>query len=196
MFKFLFFLRRENFFYKKSVLILVMRNGFGLNTNLFETNVLNLAVVVGVVVTVVGDALSVLLKERRDTILSTLQEADEKAIEAKNRLDEAKKSVDESRVRANEIRLNAIQIAERESKEVQKQSKNDIRRLQEANQRIIQLERQQTIQIVSQQVADLAITVAENALLKTFRSNNSIRSKHKELNEKHIRETFRKLVRG
>jgi F-type H+-transporting ATPase subunit b len=68
-----------------------MRNGFGLNTNLFETNVLNLAVVVGVVVTVVGDALSVLLKQRRETILSTLQEADDKAIEAKNRLDEAKK---------------------------------------------------------------------------------------------------------
>ena len=68
-----------------------MRNGFGLNTNLFETNVLNLAVVVGVVVTVVGDALSTLLKQRRETILSTLQEADNKAIESKNRLDEAKK---------------------------------------------------------------------------------------------------------
>jgi F-type H+-transporting ATPase subunit b len=173
-----------------------MRNGFGLNTNLFETNVLNLAVVVGVVVTVVGDALSVLLKERRETILSTLQEADEKAIEAKNRLDEAKKFVEESRISANEIRINAIQIAERESKEVQNQAKSDMRRLQERTQRIIQLERQQTIQIVSQQVADLALTTAENELLKTFGSGNSVRSKHKELNEKHIRETFRKLTRG
>ena len=108
-----------------------MRNGFGLNTNLFETNVLNLAVVVGVVVTVVGDALSTLLKQRRETILSTLQEADNKAIESKNRLDEAKKSLERSRISANEIRLNAIQIAEKESKEVQKQSKNDIKRLQE-----------------------------------------------------------------
>jgi len=173
-----------------------MRNGFGLNTNLFETNVLNLAVVVGVVVTVVGDALSTLLKQRREIILSTLQEADNKAIESKNRLDEAKKSLERSRISANEIRLNAIQIAEKESKEVQKQSKNDIKRLQERNQQIIQLERQQTIQIVSQQVADLALTIAENALLKTFGSNSSIRSKHKELNEKHIRETFRKLTRG
>jgi F0F1-type ATP synthase membrane subunit b/b' len=71
-----------------------------------------------------------------------------------------------------------------------------MKRLQERNQQIIQLERQQTIQIVSQQVADLALTTAENALLKTFGSNNSVRSKHKELNEKHIRETFRKLTRG
>jgi F-type H+-transporting ATPase subunit b len=171
-----------------------MRNGFGLNTNLFETNILNLAVVVGVVVVVVGDALRTLLKQRRETILLTLQEADTKAIEAKNRLDEAKKSVEESRIRANEIRLNAVQIAEKESKEVQKQSKNDLDRMKESNQKAIQLERQKTIQIVSQQVVDLALTTAENALLKTFGSGNSVRSKHKELNEKHIRETFRKLT--
>jgi len=171
-----------------------MRNGFGLNTDLFETNVLNLAVVVGVVVVVVGDALSVLLKQRRETILLTLQEADTKAIEAKNRLDEAKKSVEESRIRANEIRLNAIQIAEKESKEVQKQAKSDLNRIQERNQKAMQLERQKTIQIVSQQVVNLALTTAENALLKTFGSGTSVRSKHKELNEKHIRETFRKLT--
>jgi F-type H+-transporting ATPase subunit b len=55
-----------------------MRHGFGLNTNLFETNVLNLIVVVRIVVTVVGDALRNLLDQRRKVILSTLQEADKK----------------------------------------------------------------------------------------------------------------------
>ena len=56
-----------------------MRQGFGFNTNLFETNVLNLAVVVGIVVTVVGDAVQSLLDQRRQNILSTLAEADKKS---------------------------------------------------------------------------------------------------------------------
>ena len=51
-----------------------LRQGFGFNTNLIETNVLNLAVVIGVVIKVVGDSLRSLLDQRRSTILSTLQE--------------------------------------------------------------------------------------------------------------------------
>ena len=66
-----------------------MRHGFGLNTNLFETNVLNLAVVVGVVVTVVGDAVQSLLNQRRQNILSTLAEADKKAREAQKQIGRA-----------------------------------------------------------------------------------------------------------
>ena len=42
-----------------------MRQGFGLNTNLFETNLLNLSVVIAVVVTVVGDAFSEILAQRQ-----------------------------------------------------------------------------------------------------------------------------------
>jgi F-type H+-transporting ATPase subunit b len=55
-----------------------MRHGFGFNTNLLETNVLNLRVVVRIVVKVVGESLRELLDQRRQTILSTLQEADKK----------------------------------------------------------------------------------------------------------------------
>jgi len=54
-------------------MIITLRQGFGLNTNLFETNILNLTVVIGVVIKVVGDSLRSLLDQRRKTILSTLQ---------------------------------------------------------------------------------------------------------------------------
>jgi F-type H+-transporting ATPase subunit b len=69
-----------------------MRHGFGFNTNLIETNVLNLRVVVRIVVKVVGDALKNILDERRQIILSTLQEADKKERKIQQQLREAKKS--------------------------------------------------------------------------------------------------------
>jgi len=68
-----------------------MRHGFGFNTNLIETNVLNLRVVVRIVVKVVGDALKNILDERRQIILSTLQEADKKERKIQQQLREAKK---------------------------------------------------------------------------------------------------------
>jgi F-type H+-transporting ATPase subunit b len=173
--------------------MLLMRNGFGLNTNLFETNVLNLAVVVGIVVTVVGDAVRSLLDQRREIILSTLQEADQKAREAQNRLDTAQKSVEIARLRAQEIRRQAVQLAEQESSTIQQQLANDLQRLQERGRQAVKLEYQRTMQSITQQVATLALTTAESMLLTVLGSQDKDCSKQKELNEMHVRETLCQL---
>jgi F-type H+-transporting ATPase subunit b len=60
-------------------------HGFGFNTNILETNVINLAVVIAVVVSVVGDAVRELLKNRKETIINNLREADNRANEALER---------------------------------------------------------------------------------------------------------------
>ena len=52
---------------------------FGFNGNILETNIINLAVVIGIVVSFGGDALRSLLENRKQTILSSLQEADLRA---------------------------------------------------------------------------------------------------------------------
>jgi F-type H+-transporting ATPase subunit b len=50
----------------------------GINTNLLETNIINLSVVVGVVIYLGGDVLKSLLTARKDSILKTLNAAEEK----------------------------------------------------------------------------------------------------------------------
>jgi F-type H+-transporting ATPase subunit b len=170
-----------------------MRQGFGLNTNIFETNILNLAVVLGIVVTVVGDALRSILNQRRQNILSTLAEADAKSRESQNRLEEAKKSVVAARFRAQEIRLQAIQVAEQENLSAQSKLADDLQRLRDRGRQRIQLARQQTVQTIAQQVASLAVTTAESTLLKSFGSQTSATSKQIELNEVHVSETLRTL---
>jgi F-type H+-transporting ATPase subunit b len=170
-----------------------LRQGFGLNTNLLETNVLNLAVVVGVVIKVVGDSLRSLLDQRRRTILSTLQEADMKAREAKQRLEAAQRTLEEARSRVQEIRIQTIQAIEREKSLAQKQLERDLRRLREGRDQAIQLERQLTNQFISYQVSSLALSSAENILLSALGSKNSSSLKQKELNEMYVRETLCQL---
>jgi len=174
-------------------MIIPLRQGFGLNTNLFETNVLNLAVVVGVVIKVVGDSLSSLLDQRRKTILETLQEADLKAIEAKQRLEDAQKNLEEARSRVQEIRIQTIQAVEREKSIAQVQLERDLSRLRERREQSIQLERQRESQIISHQISTLALNSAENILLNTLGSQDTSKSKQKELNEMYVRKTFCQL---
>jgi F-type H+-transporting ATPase subunit b len=173
----------------------MIRQGFGLNTDLFETNILNLRVVLGIVVTFVGDALRTLLDQRKQIIILTLQEVDQKAKEVQQRLDDARKAVETARSRAQEIRNQAVQTIEQENVRIQKMLKDDLYRVQEAGKQRIKLERQRIIQVVAQQVAKMTLKTAENRLLITLSSQNRSRSKQKELNEIHVRETFRQLKR-
>jgi F-type H+-transporting ATPase subunit c len=53
-----------------------MGHDFGINTDVFETNILNLVVVISIVVTVVGDAVSQLLENRRKGIADQSLRAD------------------------------------------------------------------------------------------------------------------------
>jgi F-type H+-transporting ATPase subunit b len=77
-------------------------HGFGFNTNILETNVINLAVVIAVVVSVVETQCE-LLKNRKETIINNLREAD-RANEALEKRDLAKAQLQEAQKRAKEIR--------------------------------------------------------------------------------------------
>jgi F-type H+-transporting ATPase subunit b len=174
-------------------MMILLRQGFGVNTNLFETNVLNLAVVVSVVIKVVGDSLRSLLDQRRQSILSTLQEADLKAKKAKERLEAAQRTLKKARLRVQEIRIQTVQAIEREKSIAQKQLERDLNRIRDSRDQAIQLERQRTIQLISHQISNLALNFAENILLNALESQSSSGLKQKELNEMHVHKTFCQL---
>lgn len=169
-----------------------MRHGFGFNTNLLETNVLNLRVVVRIVVKVVGDALRELLDQRRQTILSTLQEADKKKYILQQQLDIAKEAVKIARITAEDIRSQSIQTIDQENYAIEEKLKKDLELLQQSSNQAIKLERQRAMQSITQQVISLALKTAENKLISLNPKGPSY-SKQKDLNNLHVKETFRKL---
>lgn len=173
--------------------MLLTRYGFGFNTDLFETNILNLTVVVVIVVIFVGDALSSLLNQRRIMILSTLQEADQKAKAAKRQLEVAEKNVELAVVRAKEIREQGVQSAEKEELMRQKRFEEDIASLRRRMAQRIQLQRQQRIYRVVEQIVDLALIRTKDKLLRTLGPGSG--SKQKDLNEICVHETFLQLKR-
>jgi len=96
------------------VIFPIGHGGFGINTNIFETNIINLAAVIGIVVSVVGSNFSALLEERKNTIVNNLQEANQRALEAEQKLAEARTLLESAKKKAQEIREEGITRATQE----------------------------------------------------------------------------------
>jgi F-type H+-transporting ATPase subunit b len=141
-----------------------LAEGFGLNTNILETNIINLAVVLGVVITFVGDALRSLLKNRKETILNNFREADQRANEAQEKLNQAKLQFESAQKKAIQIREQGIITADQEKKQTLRQTKEDIARLDQIKQETIQLQQQKAMNEVSKQVVLLALTQVKKRL--------------------------------
>lgn len=111
--------------------------GFGINTNIFETNVINLAAVVAVVISFVGKNLNALLEDRKKTIFSNLQEASQRAMEAQEKLAQAKAQLELAQKKAKEIREEGILKATQEVNNCVSQHEQRLSLLEEFKQETI-----------------------------------------------------------
>jgi F-type H+-transporting ATPase subunit b len=116
--------------------------GFGINTNIFETNILNLAAVVAIVVSFVGQNLTALLDERKKTILNNLQEASIRAAEAEDRLNAAKNQFELAKKKAVEIREEGVLRATQEIQNCVSQHEERLSKLDEFKQETVQFYQQ------------------------------------------------------
>jgi len=157
--------------------------GFALNTNILDTNIINLVVVLGVLFTVGGDALKATLDNRKEAILSTMQEAEERAKQAQAQLEEAKKALASAKSKAEEIRKQSVVAAEKAKNQILMQTEEDSKRLEQTKQEIISLQQQTALQKLSKQVVALALAQVEDRLL-TQKSKDS--SFHRSITNFHI----------
>jgi len=153
---------------------LIFAEHFGFNTNIIETNVLNLAVVLAVVVTYVGDALRGLLATRKQTILNNFQEAEQRASEAQERLNQARNQFEQAQLKAKQIREQAGVTIEQEKNQIVRQTQDDIKRLSVIQQETLQFEQQKAQNELAQKLVRLALHQVREKL--TQRLNSSIHS--------------------
>jgi F-type H+-transporting ATPase subunit b len=106
-------------------------HGFGINTNILETNLINLAAVIGVVISFVGGNLTAILDDRKKTIVNNLQEATQRALEAEEKLNLARTQLESAKKKAQEIRQEGVSRATQEINTVVNQHQIRVSKLQE-----------------------------------------------------------------
>jgi F-type H+-transporting ATPase subunit b len=152
-----------------------LANSFGLNTNLLETNLINLGVVVGLLVYFGKGVLSNLLKNRKLTILNTIRDAEERYKEATDKLNQAKTRLQQAKVKADSIRINGLSQMDKEKKDLIDAADDDSKRLEDSKNATIRFEKQRAIEQVRQQVSRLALERALETLKNSLNSELHLR---------------------
>jgi len=105
--------------------------GFGFNFNLFETNILNLAIVVFGLYKFLPSFLGGILEKRRASILSDLKDAEDRLLEAKDSLSKAKKELASAEEKATKIRTDCKARAEAIRLESEKRTIEEMARIKQ-----------------------------------------------------------------
>lgn len=153
--------------------LLFSGHGFGINTNIFETNVINLAIVITVVISFVGDALRDVLDNRKKTILDNLNAASARALEIEEKLNNAKRALEDSNVQAQQIREQTLIAIEREKHACMNQADDEIKRLNKLKDNTIRSHQQKAIREISQKVINLSLKQARKKVNQRVQSRTS-----------------------
>jgi len=138
--------------------------GFGLNFNLFETNILNLALVIFGLYKFLPGFLGGILERRRNAILADLQDAEERLSEAKISLAEAKKELAAAEQKATQIRSDCKSRAEAIRLDSEKRTVEEMARIKQGAASDLNAEASRVSAQLRREAARLAIEKAMKAL--------------------------------
>lgn len=104
-------------------------SGFGLNFNLFETNLINLGIIIGLLVYYGRDFLNKILSERRSQIEQAIQEAEQRLQEAEKALAEQQENLAKAKVEAERIKASAVERAQVIREQIAARAKADVEQI-------------------------------------------------------------------
>jgi len=90
------------------IILLSHEEGFGFNTNILETNAINIALLIGLLFYSFADVVKSTLQSREESISLNLDNAANKLIFANQRFKEAEEALQAIRIKAKEIKLQTI----------------------------------------------------------------------------------------
>jgi F-type H+-transporting ATPase subunit b len=138
--------------------------GWGLNLDLFETNVINLAIIIGVLFVFGRKTIVATLAERQARIEKSIADAEQRASKATAELTAAKKNLADSQAEAAQITANAEVSAAKAAEDILATAKEDVARMQDAASRDASSERDKAVIELRQKVAALAMARVEEYL--------------------------------
>jgi F-type H+-transporting ATPase subunit b len=100
-----------------------------LNTDIFETNVINITILLGGIIYLGSNALSASLTERQQKILGAIQEAEERLQQAVSRLTEGEKQLEQAQIVISSIKSDAEKTAAQVKNAILNDGKVEIERL-------------------------------------------------------------------
>jgi len=157
----------ENF---DQIFTLLANEGIGLNTDILETGLINILVLLAILIYTGRDFLGSLLEERRTTIVKGVQDAEDRLNESQKRLIEAQKQLNQANIVISAIKNETITTKKSLLESDAFQAKKDLTiRFDRALASFRSKERQIFVEI-KQQIISLVLQRTVNRVQETFKS--------------------------
>jgi len=145
-------------------LTLLATEGFGLNFDLFETNILNWAVVVFGLYKFLPGFLGKMLQKRREGILLELKDAEDRLLNATQALEKAKKDLSLAEEKASQIKADSLKRSESIRMESEKKAIEEMARIKQSAISDESSEASRAISQLRKEAVELAIKKALDSL--------------------------------
>jgi F-type H+-transporting ATPase subunit b len=142
----------------------VEEGGFGLNLDIFEANLINLAILVGLLFYFGRKVLGQILGDRKAKIAQAITEAEDRQKKAAANLAEQQKKLKEAQATAERIRSEADGKAQAAKSAIASQTETDIQRLRETAAQDLSSEQARVIAELRERIANMAMERAESQL--------------------------------
>ena len=156
------------FFHTFSLGAIELGNGFGINTNILETNIINLSVVITVVIYAVGGALQELLENRKKVIFDSFNKAEEQFAKAQETLAEAQQAFNEAESKVQEIKTQGTTKIQQLKVALVEQTAQDADRLETSKETTLRLEQDRIKNALRRNLVVKAMTGASTKLEKAL----------------------------
>jgi F-type H+-transporting ATPase subunit b len=137
---------------------------FGLNTNIFDTNLINLAIIITVLFVFGRKVLGNNLKARREGIETAIKSAEQRASEAERKLKEAQVNLAQAQAEAERIKQAAAGNAQTAREAILAQAAVDIERMKETGAADLNSDLEKAIAQLRQRVVAMALQKVESQL--------------------------------
>ena len=138
--------------------------GFGLNFDIFETNIINLSIIIGVLVYFGRGFLNTTLGDRRSAIEEAIQEAEARAKSAQSQLSEAQEKLTQAQAEAQRIRAKAEEQATAAKVAILAKSEQDIASMRAAASQELNTSQEKAIAELRAQAVAMALAQVEQRL--------------------------------
>lgn len=138
--------------------------GFGLNFNILETNLINLAIVIWILYYFGRKVLGETLTTRRSEIASTIKEVEARQKEAAAALADQQQKLAAAQAEAEKIKKEAQKRAESAKEKILAKSHKEIERLREEAVQDLNMERERAVAELRRRVVGMALSRAESRL--------------------------------
>jgi F-type H+-transporting ATPase subunit b len=141
-------------------LFLASHGSFGFNLNPFETNIINLAIVIAGLVYFLRGFLGGILERRRAAILADLKDVEDRLASASTALAAAQKELADSQARAERIRADGVSRAQAIRLDSEKRTVEEMARIKQDSASDLQSEASRVSDQLRREAARLAIEKA------------------------------------